>query len=145
MVACGLFVTLLFLAVSPQTRPQTQPRLPIHVESLNHPPLGRQAHMVGDAVLIAQIGSDGRVSIPILKSGHPLFLQAAEDNLTKWKFQSGEDQQMEVTYHFTIIEPSSNSAQTECAFDLSNSVTILTHLPPERVLYSTPTGKPLPK
>jgi TonB family protein len=141
MPARGLLIALLFLTVSPQP----QPRFPIHVESLVYPPKARQAHMVGDAVLIAHIGSDGSVSIPILKSGHPLFLRAAEDNLKKWKFQSGEDQEMEITYHFKLTEPSSAPAQTDCAFDLPNSVTISSYLPPEKTLYSSPKGELSPK
>jgi len=90
MDARGLLIALLFLTVSPQT----QPRLPIHIESLNYPPLARQARIQGDAVLIAHIGTDGSVSIPVRKSGHPLLLQASEDNIKKWKFQSGEEQEM---------------------------------------------------
>ena len=138
MPARGLLIALLLLTVSPQT----QPRLPIHVVSLIYPRVARQAHMVGDAVLIAQIGSDGSVSIPIRKSGHPFLLQAAEDNLKKWKFQSGEEQEMEITYYFKIGE---HSSSPECVFDLPNSVTITS--PPPRVdtTYSSPQGKPSPK
>jgi len=124
MPARGLLIALLLLTVSPQT----QPRLPIHVESLIYPPLARQARIQGDAVLIAQIGSDGSVSIPMRKSGHPLLLQAAEDNLKTWKFQSGEVQEMEITYRFKLAEPPSDSLQTECSFDFPNSVTISSHV-----------------
>ena len=141
MPARGLLIALLLLTVSPQT----QPRLPIHVVSLIYPRVARQAHMVGDAVLIAQIGSDGSVSIPIRKSGHPFLLQAAEDNLKTWKFQTGESQEMEITYHFKLTVPSSDSAQTECVFDLPDSVTISSQLPPEKILYTSPMGKPSPK
>jgi outer membrane biosynthesis protein TonB len=79
MPARGLLIALLLLTLSPQT----QPRFPIHVESLIYPPVARQARITGDVVLIAQIGSDGSVSIPILRSGHPILLRAAEDNLKK--------------------------------------------------------------
>jgi len=79
MPARALLMALLFLTVSPQN----QPRLPIHVESLVYPPLARQARIQGDAVLVAPISPDGSVSIPVLKSGHPLLRQAAEDNLKK--------------------------------------------------------------
>src|SRR5258708_1974184 len=106
--------------------PTSEQRRAIHVESLIYPPASRQARITGDAVLIAQIGSDGSVSIPIRRpeSGHPLLLQAAEDNLKTWKFQAGESQQMEITYHFKLKEQSSGSAQTKCVFDLPDSVTI---------------------
>jgi TonB family protein len=127
----GLSIALLLLTVSPQT----PPRLPIHVVSLNYPPLGRQARIQGDAVLIAHIGSDGSVSIPILKSGHPMFLRAAEDNLKKWKFQSGEEQEMEITYHFKFGEHPASSGLTECAFDLPDLVTVTSDLPPVKIIY----------
>ena len=120
MPARALLTALLFLIVSPQA----QPRLPIHVESLVYPQLARQARIQGDVVLVAQIASDGSVSIPLLKSGHPIFVHVAEDNLKKWKFQTGEDQEMEITYHFKFKETSSDSPITDCQFDLPNSVTV---------------------
>jgi|HubBroStandDraft_4_1064222.scaffolds.fasta_scaffold30196_1 TonB family protein len=137
----GLLLALLLLTVSPQN----QPRLPIHVESLIYPQLARQARITGDAVLVAHIGSDGTVSIPIRKSGHPLLLQVAEDNLKKWRFQRGEDQEMEITYHFKLTKTSSDSAQTECVFDLPASVMISSPLPPVETNYSSPKGKPAHK
>jgi TonB family protein len=127
----GLLVALLLLTVSPRT----QLRFPIHVVSLIYPPVARQARIQGDVVLIAQIGSDGSVSIPIRKSGHPLLLKAAEDNLKTWTFQTGESQEMEITYHFKLREQSSDSAETECAFDLPDSVTIFSRLPSTVTLY----------
>ncbi len=137
MPARGLLFALLFLTISPQA----PPRLPIHIESLAYPQLARVAREQGDAVLIAHIGSDGSVSIPLLKSGHPMLLKVAEDNLKKWKFQSGENQEMEITYHFKFSEQRSNSDQTECSFDLPNSVTVVTHLPPVNPIESQ-VGKP---
>ena len=103
----GLLLALLFLTVSPQS----QPRLPIHVESLIYPQLARQARINGDAVLVAHIGYDGSVSISALRSGHPLLLQAAKDNLKKWRFQRGEDQEMEITYHFKLSEQLQSTPQ----------------------------------
>jgi TonB family protein len=140
MPARGLLIALLLLTVSPQT----QLRFPIHVVSLIYPPLARQARITGDVVLIAQIGTDGSVSIPIRKSGHPLLLQAAEDNLKTWKFQSGESHEMEVTYHFKLSEQSSGNPQTECSFDLPDSVTIFSHTAPVNTATSR-LGKPSSK
>ena len=138
MPARGLLIVLLLLTVSPQT----QPRFPIHVESLIYPSLARYARIQGNAVLIAHIGSDGSVSIPIRKSGHPILLQGAEDNLKKWKFQTGESQEMEITYHFKLRDQASDSAQTECVFDLPNFVTISSNLPPVAINYTSPKSKP---
>ena len=136
----GLLIALLLLTVSPQT----QPRLPIHVESLIYSPLARNARIQGDAVLIAYIGSNGSVSITKRKSGHPLLLETAEDNLKKWKFQAGESQEMEITYHFKLREPPSYDPPTECAFDLPDSVTVLAHIPTVEPIASQ-IGKPAHK
>ena len=144
MLARALLIALLFLTVSPQTRQQAQPRLPIHIESLTYPPIARKAHVQGDAVLVAHISPDGSVSIPNRKSGHPMLVDAAEGNFNKWKFETGENQEMEITYHFKISEQPSRSDQTECAFDLPDSVTISTHLPPVIPIASQAT-KPVPK
>jgi len=95
-------------------------------------------------VLTAQIAPDGSVSIAIRKSGHPLLMRAAEDNLKTWKFQTGESLEMDIKYHFKVREQSSDSAQTECAFDLPDSVTITSNPPPDTINYSSPTGKPTP-
>ena len=130
----GLLIAVLLLTVSPQT----PPRLPIHIESLVYPSLARYAQIQGDVVLVAQIGSDGRVSAPIGKSGHPVLIQAAQDNLKTWKFQSGPYQETEITYHFKLIEPSSDHTQTECAFDLPDSVTVSSPPPPVETNYSLP-------
>jgi TonB family protein len=134
----GLLIALLLLTVPPQA----QSRFPIHVVSLIYPPVARQARISGDAVLVAHIDSDGSVSIPIRKSGHPLLLQSAEDNLKSWKFQTGESQEMEITYHFKLRDQASDSAQTECVFDLPNFVTISSNLPPVAINYTSPKSKP---
>jgi Gram-negative bacterial TonB protein C-terminal len=131
MPARGLLIALLFLTVSPQAKP----RYPVHVESLVYPSIARQSRLQGDAVLVAQIASDGSVSIPLIKSGHPMFVHVAEENLKKWKFQVGEDQQMEITYHFKFGEKSSRSPVTECQFDLPNSVTFIVNPPPILTIY----------
>jgi TonB family protein len=137
MPARGLLIALLVLTVSPEA----QPRFPIHVESMIYPPLARQARIQGDVVLVAQIGADGRVPSPIGRSGHPLLVQAAQDNLKALKFQGGEYQEMEITYHFKVEgQPSHGYALTKCAFDLPNSVTVVAPPPSVETNYSSPQG-----
>ena len=131
MPARGLLIALLLLTLSTQS----QPRVPIHVESLLYPPLARQARITGDVVLIVDIASDGRVSVTMRRSGHPLLLQAAEDNVKTWRFQNGEEQEMEITYHFRLRERSAGSPQAECAFDLPDSVTITSDPPPVKTIF----------
>jgi TonB family protein len=122
MLTRALLMALLFLTTSPQIQPQA--RLPVHVESLLYPPLARQARIQGTVVFKAEIAADGSVSIPTRSSGHPLLVHAAEENLTKWRFQAGEEQQMEITYQFKLGTKPTRFPATQCQFDLPNSVTV---------------------
>jgi hypothetical protein len=130
MPARALLIALLFLSLSPQT----PPRFPIHVESLDYPPLAIRAHIQGTVVFGARIAADGTVSIPLIKSGHPLFVHVAEENLKTWKFQSGEDQAMEITYQFKLRDSNKRSG-TQCQFDLPTSVTVTADPPPVLTTY----------
>jgi Gram-negative bacterial TonB protein C-terminal len=76
----ALLVTLLLLAASPQEK--SQPRLPVHVESLDYPTLSRAAHIVGDVTVAVYVDPDGRVTAPpTVLMGHPDLAKAAEENL----------------------------------------------------------------
>jgi hypothetical protein len=126
MQARGLMLALLFLAVSPQTQPQ----LPIHVESLIYPRAAYDARINGDIVVLAQIDSEGRPQIPVRPLGPPLLVQAAEENIKNWRFQIGLESQLKVTYRFRIEgEPKYDYPSTVCKFDLPNTVTVVTPPP----------------
>jgi TonB family protein len=126
MSARGLLVALLFLTVSPQT----QPSLPIHVESLGYPKVAYQARINGDVVVLAQIDSEGRVQVPVRPPGNPLLVQAAEENIKTWRFQSGPRLQLKVTYHFRLEgKPIFDYPASVCKFDLPDSVTVVTPPP----------------
>jgi hypothetical protein len=132
MPARGLLIALILLTVSPQT----QPRMPIHVESLVYPTLYYKAHIIGDVVMMAFIDPEGHVSVPVLPSGHPLFVQAAEENLKKWRFQSGPQSELKITYHFRLEgESKYDYPSTVCKFDFPNSVTVVTPLPKVQPIY----------
>jgi TonB family protein len=128
MSARGLLIALLFLTVSPQT----QPSLPIHVESLVYPLVAYQARISGEVVVMAQIDSEGRVQVPVRPLGHPLLVQAAEENIKTWRFQRGPGSELRVTYRFRLDgEPRYDYPLSVCKFDLPNSVTVVTP-PPKR-------------
>jgi TonB family protein len=129
MYARMLLTVLLFLTMSPQTQPQ----VPIHVESLVYPKLAYQARVIGDVVVLAQIDSEGRVQVPFRPPGHPLLVQAAEENIKTWRFQTGSGSQLKVTYHFKLEgEPAYDYPSSVCKFDLPNSVTVVT--PPPKIV-----------
>ncbi|MBZ5662579.1 MAG: energy transducer TonB [Acidobacteriia bacterium] len=120
--------------------PQTQPRLPIHVEVLIYPQLARQAQIQGDVEVGAQIDSEGHVHAPIAETGPRILQLAAEVNLRTWRFQRGEDQELKVVYHFILKEGRESYPQSECTFDFPDSVVISSH-PPPAILDNVPLGK----
>ena len=134
MITCRFLIAALLLLVAPQP----QPRLPIHLQSLTYPPRARGARIHGDVEATIHIGSDGSVSIPTRPSGHPMFVEAAEENLKTWKFQPCESREMVITYHFKLRESPSGSDQTQCLFDLPDSVTVTSDGPPVPITYSSP-------
>ena len=126
MSARGLLIALLLLTVSPQT----QPSRPIHVESLAYPVVAYQARISGEVVVTAQIDSEGRVQVPVRPPGHPLLVQAAEENIKTWRFQKGPGSELRVTYRFRFEgEPKYEYPSSLCKFDLPDSVTIVTPPP----------------
>src|SRR5579862_4485618 len=119
----GLLIALLLLTLSPQA----PPRIPIHVESLVYPVLSYKARITGDVVIAARIDPEGRVQVPVRPSGHPMLVQAAEANITTWRFQPGPPSDLTVTYHFRLEgDPKVNYPSTVCKFDLPDSVTVVT-------------------
>lgn len=123
----ALLVALLFLTVPPQT----PPRLPVHVESLQYPQVARMARIQGDIVVVALIAADGHViGVPNAPTGHPLLAKAAEENIKTWRFQSGAEGEARVTYRFEIDEkPATGDFPTTCKFDLPDSVTVTAPIP----------------
>jgi len=119
----GLLLALLVMTVTPQT----QPRFPIHIESFAYPPLARMARIGGDVVMMALIDPEGHVSVPVLPPGHPLLVRAAEENIRTWRFQSGPESELKVTYRFKVEGASTyNPPSTVCKFDFPDVVTIIT-------------------
>ena len=130
---------LLFLCVS--LRPQVQPRLPVHVESLDYPPLARAARIEGDVVVEVWLNAEGRVQIVdggrLDANGlltNPMLTQEAFDNVRKWRFQPGPESKLKITYRFKLAEapaPGADRTSTKVEFDFPDSVTVSAP-PPER-------------
>lgn len=133
MPARGLLIALLLLTVASQSKP----RVPIHVESLAYPTTAYRARITGDVVMMALIDPAGHVSVPVLPSGHPMLVRAAEENITTWRFQTDpESSEVTVTYHFRLEgEPKYDYPSSVCKFDLPDSVTIVTPPPKVKVVY----------
>lgn len=52
-----------------------------------YPLLARQAHMIGDAVILLSIGQDGVIESVMAESGHPLLRQAALDSAQQSRYE----------------------------------------------------------
>ena len=135
MIVRGLLLALLLFTASPQE----QQRFPVHVESLEYPLVARNARITGDVVIVAEIDAGGHVSIPSAPTGHPLLSKAAEENVKTWRFQSGRESEMRITYHFKLddnVKPT-NYYQTRTAVDLPDSVTVVAPFPQVETNYSS--------
>lgn len=125
MPARGLLIALILLTVSPQN----QPRFPNHVESFVYPPVARMARISGDIDMVALIDPKRNVSVPVLPPGHPLLVRAAEENIKTWRFQSGLESELRVTYHFKLEGEPTHNISSVCKFDFPDSVTVVTPPP----------------
>jgi TonB family protein len=108
--------------------PQHQPRLAVHVESLEYPPNALLARIQGDVTVHAAVEADGQVRTALVSSGTLLLGDPAIDNVTKWKFEPGEKEYIDVNYHFELTQPEVRNPQTICEFDLPNTVTVIANL-----------------
>ena len=52
-----------------------------------YPPLARQTRVQGTVVLHVTIGTDGTIKELQVVSGHPLLIQAAIDDVKKWRYK----------------------------------------------------------
>jgi TonB family protein len=121
----ALAVILLALTFSPQHKVRSL----VHVESFEYPPLAWAARIQGEVVAIAELGADGHVRRVGVTSGHPLLGKAAADNLDTWKFEPGDQEEIQVTYKFVLQEPKAHTPHTICKFDLPGTVTVISTLP----------------
>lgn len=116
-----------------------------HVESLKYPSLARQARIVGEIRLGVDIDADGRVQSAYEASGLPgsvprLLLDAAVENIRKWKFSPGEAEKREITYGFTLQDRPVEPPQSEWTIDLPNRVTVVAQTFPVDI-YTSPLNK----
>jgi TonB family protein len=67
-----------------------------------YPDLARRLQMSGVVKLTATVAPDGSVKSTTPLGGHPLFIKAAQDAVTNWKFAPAREQTRElVELHFT--------------------------------------------
>ena len=125
MSILGLIVMLVALMVSSPTKPRSVQ----HVDSLEYPRLALLAQIQGEVKVSVVIEPDGSVGTAISSSGHPILRQAAEENLRRWRFESGEEEKLDVIYRFILEQPAVLDPHSSCSFDLPNTVTVNSHVP----------------
>jgi TonB family protein len=104
----------------------------IHVESLEYPPLARQAQITGDVRASAWVDGQGSLTLPEVSTGHPLLREAVLNNIRTWKFRpslSGSFR-LDVTYTFVLEgDPVEGFSVSKVVFDLPNQVRVTTRRP----------------
>jgi len=95
---CFLAFALASAVPAPQPS-QNSPVLGADIPS--YPPLARGTYIQGKVEIQIQMGSDGKVISATSRSGHPLLLQAALDNVKTWRFAPRQGEQI-VVYEFRI-------------------------------------------
>jgi protein TonB len=79
--------------------PASRPHL-IKIVRPIYPPLARQIHISSAVTLECLIGRDGSVEKIEVKKGHPLFIKAAIDAVSQWKYKplllNGQPVEMEL-------------------------------------------------
>ena len=99
-----LFVSFYLLALrplhaAPGDRPLVSKALPVY------PVLARRMHVFGEIHLFISILPSGAVDRIVLRSGHPLLVEAARDAVRHWKFAAApQTTTTSVVVHFDLPE-----------------------------------------
>ncbi len=81
-----------------------------------YPPLARVARIEG--VIRLRLSTDGkRVSAVSAKSGHPLLVEAAKENVRTWQFKDHSPTTFEVTFRYKMLP------ESQCEID--NGIVLL--------------------
>jgi hypothetical protein len=74
----------------------------VHAESLEFPPLARQANRQGIVVVRAKLDKAGHVVSSVAVSGDKLLIPACLSNSMKWRFQPNSSNEVVIAYDFRI-------------------------------------------
>jgi TonB family protein len=123
------FAALLLAFLAFQTSGQVPPAEPCvtHVETLHYPELARNTRIQGEVKVSAMVDETGKVILPAVSSGHPLFNDVVLDNIRRWKFQPPPSSfTIDVTYEFVLNGEVESCPPEEIVFDLPHHVKIVT-------------------
>jgi hypothetical protein len=117
----SIFGVLFALVVSPILAQQEKQTLPIVSSAAvpSYPPTARVAGIQGEVRVL--VGTDGKtVSTIRPESGHPILIEAAQDNIRTWKFAEHQPTNFVVTFRYRI------EGEAVCRMD---NGTVILHLP----------------
>jgi TonB family protein len=101
---------------------------PVHLVSPRYPDLARQAQIQGTVKVKAHLGPDGAVVSMEVTGGHTLLREEVERNISKWRFQPGSQDPLEISYEFRLVQPQVKYIpEAEVSFDLPSKVLVVSH------------------
>jgi TonB family protein len=102
-VALALFVGCLFrlgeVAFSQQA--SSDGRVILQKTTPKYPEMARKINLGGTVKVLATVAADGKVKKVEPIGGSPLFVQAATEAVSQWKFAPGSESKETVELHFT--------------------------------------------
>lgn len=97
-----------------------------HIESPQYPQLARLAQIAGDVTVKVFVSPDGKVVSAAATTGPAILGQYATENVKKWIFDEGGEQEFDIVFRFRLEKPAVDYAPPpKVTFDLPNSVEIV--------------------
>lgn len=101
-----------------------------HLESIDYPPVARDAQIQGRVDVQVELSDEGEVVSAVASSGHPILKHAAEKNIQRWRFAVGSARKFAISYDFSLEEPRTAwRPDTKDYFDLPSHVRVVSTLP----------------
>ena len=126
---------LLLLSLLTVAGPSSPAATVKHGESLSYPAMARMARVQGEVVLNVRLSERGEVVSTKVERGHPMLIQAADDNVRHWTFEGPvvDGDTVTIIYEFRLegVDTSGEHAYaTKTSFDFPpNRVTVTSSMP----------------
>jgi hypothetical protein len=105
-------------------RQASGPLYPVHLESVEYPQSALAIQLQGIVDMDITIDSNGKVISALANMGHPIFRQAAEENMRRWTFSPGGERTAKVFYEFRLEKPEMYCPRMRTVFDLPGRVRV---------------------
>ena len=133
-----MFFLLLLVSLLTDAGPSPATLTVKHGESLSYPAMARMARVQGEVVVNVQLNDRGEVVSSKIERGHPMLIQAADDNVKHWVFNGpiAAGDTVSITYEFRlegVAKSEGPDYATRISFDFPPDRIMVTStiLPPE--------------